>query len=348
MSSTMVLWLAIASSNAGVRPVPDVLLNRPFTTQEARRCGVTDRMLQGPRFRRLHRGVYVASAFAPSHLDLIEAARLAVPDDARLSHVSRLQHLGLTFGPTDKIHFTVARDLHVTPRGVFVHRTEVMPATDEVGVTPAAGFIGYGATSRLLDLARVGDWLLANRHASVDGIRELSVHQPWRPGARAALIASRLLDGRSASFPETDCRIYLLFAGLPVPEVNVPVLDDANSPIADLVLQEYRLCIEHEGRHHFSDPDQVTRDVWRYAVMRDAGYEYVQVHRDILRRPKAYVLLVHRKLVERGYQGPPPRFGRRWDSLFRPVRDFPSMSGGLSTKSKGRDVDNPPPSGWRG
>ena len=41
-----------------------------------------------------------------------------------------------------------------------------------------------------------------------------------------------------------------------------------------------------------------------------------------MRSPRATVRLVHRALVARGYDGPPPEFGEQWDSLFRLVSDL--------------------------
>ena len=40
-----------------------------------------------------------------------------------------------------------------------------------------------------------------------------------------------------------------------------------------------------------------------------------------MRSPKAAVRLVHRALVEQGYDGPPPDFGEWWETLFRPLSD---------------------------
>ena len=98
--------------------------------------------------------------------------------------------------------------------------------------------------------------------------------------------------------------------------MNVPVLDSPDSPIGDLWLPEFRLCIEHEGRHHFTDEGQIRRDTWRYEIMRDHDIAYLQAHRAIMKNPRQYVLWVHQSLVKRGYRGPAPDFGRQWRALF--------------------------------
>ena len=301
---------------------PDTLLHRPFTTSEALHLGISPKTLRGPRFRQLFRGVHVAADTTLTPEVFRSAAELAMPDDARLSHLSRLQAAGVEVGATPPVHFTVARDLHLArkDRRIVLHRTEVMLPVDDVGVTPTAALLQHAANVARLDVIRIGDQLLRSEQTSRLALAELAAAHPWRPGAASIQWCIPWMNGRSASFPETDCRVYLVAAGLPEPLVNVPVLDSPDSPIGDLWLPEFLLCIEHEGRHHFTDPEQIRRDTWRYGLMRDHGIHYLQAHREILRRPRQYVTWVHQALVKRGYRGPAPNFGRRWRALHARAR----------------------------
>jgi hypothetical protein len=299
--------------------IPHQLCSRPFLYADAIDAGVTPAMLRTQRFRKIHRGVYV---LADVELDLagrIAAARLALPPDARLSHISRIQELGLRIGPEAPLHFTVARDHHVVPRGVMLHRTKVIPPADDYCVSPAAAFIAICESMMLVDLITIGDWLLHGGHMSLLELRELARRDRWRPGAAQAHRVSRFLDPASASPQESRMRCYVVFAQLPVPTVNARILDDPNSPIADLWLEEFQLALEFEGGHHFADKSQVKRDIWRYAAMRDADIAYIQVTHEMLRQPKAFAMTVDKVLRSRGYIGPKPIFGELWNSLFRPV-----------------------------
>lgn len=307
-----------------VREFPERLKDGPFTTQEAFDAGVSPRMLRGSRFKRLHRGVYVHAERVLTHADLVRAAQLALPDDARLTHISRIRELGLDWRGDERLHFVVARDHHVVPMNVFLHRTEALPPTDDVGVTPAAAFIAMCATERLIDLIAVGDWLLHRGHMSEAELAELVRAQPWRAGAAQARVVGHHLRRQSASVEESRLRVMFTFAGLPEPELNVPLVDDPNSPIGDMLFRRWRVVVEYEGRHHFRDEEQVQRDIWRYAELRRFGDAYVQVFDKMMASPRAVVLRVHAALVERGYDGPAPTFGRQWESLFRPVRRYPS------------------------
>lgn len=303
-----------------MRTVPASLNGRAFTTSEALRAGVTSDELRGPSFLRLHRGVYVTADHDVSFATRVEAARLALPADAHLSHATRIRVAGLDYGPADPLHFTVGRDLHVTPSGIVLHRTKVMPPVDEVGVTPASAFIGVAATARLIDLIGIGDWLLHRQVMSTLELREIAHAHRWRPGAHQALAVASHLNARAASVPESETRAVVTFAGLPEPEVNVPIFDTPGSPITDLYFRKWRVALEYEGGHHLLDRHQIKRDAWRYAQMRDAGIEYVQIYAEMLAQPRTLATHVHRVLTKRGYEGPPPTFDRRWNRLFAPVR----------------------------
>ena len=73
-----------------------------------------------------------------------------MPARAQLSHVSRAsRHWASTSGRVEPY------PLHRQPAtctstldDVFLHRTEVLPPLDDVGVTPAAAFMQYCATAR--------------------------------------------------------------------------------------------------------------------------------------------------------------------------------------------------------
>ncbi len=305
--------------------VPEVLTRGPFTRAQALEAGLTSRQLQGHHFVRVLPQVWVLRDHVMTEHDRITAADLATPDDARVSHVSRLRHLGLVLGSARPIHFLVPRDLHLTLPGVEVHRTTSMLPTDGVGLTPAAALVTWAATARTLDLVMAGDWLLHRDRMSLEQLGRVIQQHPRRPGAREAAWVSRFLDGRSRSVRESHVRCLFVFAGLPLPEVNVPVTDDPRSPCTDLYYRSLRVAAEFEGGQHFTDPQQIARDIGRYAVMRDLDVSYEQITSPMLDHPRAVVTRFHRRLVSRGYSGPAPDFGPRWRALFEPPHRWVSQ-----------------------
>lgn len=304
------------------KPVPDHLRHRTFSLDEARAAGLSQRMLEHERFREVYPRVYCLRDLEISPDEQIAAARRNLPSDTRSTHVTRLRELGLEHGELEPVHFVVPRDLHLEVKGITLHRTVLMPPNDGAGVCAEAVYVSLATTERMIDLIVIGDWLLGRNLMSVESLRHFVRATPWRPGASEALAVSAHLDGRARSPKESETRAVLVFGGLPAPEVNVEIRDAAGVlvGIGDLVYRRWKLLVEYEGRQHALDVDQFARDIDRYGGFRALGWEYHQVTNERLGRPKVLVLRVHDALVRRGYDGPPPVFGRRWDSLFEPVR----------------------------
>lgn len=304
--------------------LPETLRGRPFSRREALASGMSARQLDGKYLVRLFPRVYVEKSHELSTLDRITAAQLAMPDRAQLSHVSRIQALGLDVGAALPVHFTIAGDLHLDIDDVFLHRTEVLPPLDDVGVTPAAAYVQLCSTATLLDAVRVGDWLIHGRHMSAVEVAELARLHDWRPGARQARHVLPLLDGGARSVQESEVRVRVEAAGLPRPEVNVRLEVDGDLlGIGDLLMRCVMLVLEYEGRQHAESVRQFARDIVRYESFRRNAVEYLQITREMSSRPKVMVQRVYARMVELGYDGPPPVFGPRWDALNRPIAPPP-------------------------
>ena len=115
------------------------------------------------------------------------AATLALPDRAKLTGISRIQQLGLDFGPRTPIRFVIRGDHHLALDGIFLHRTKRLPPYEDNGVTPAAAFIAYCSLARVVDAIKVGDWLLRRGHLTVESVRALALRELWRAGAQEAV-----------------------------------------------------------------------------------------------------------------------------------------------------------------
>lgn len=298
--------------------IPDSLQKGPFSLADARNAGMPVHRLRSRRFREIHRGVWVFTGYEMTHIDRLEAARKAMPDRARLSHISRLQALGEDVGPSTPYHFTVADDLHLAVPNIYLHRTKVMPALDDVGVTPCAAFIGHAAVGTVMSLIQIGDWLLRDEHMTLSELHDLSHGQLWRSGSKQALRIRPLLDGKSGSMPESAVRAMMTFCALPRPRANDVVTTRGQTRWADLWLPEWRIAIEYEGSQHQLDRNQYLRDIVRYNQFRSDGITYVQVTKELLDQPRGLMLHIYDHLVRQGYAGPAPQFGAMWRSLFRP------------------------------
>lgn len=248
---------------------------------------------------------------------MVEAASLALPASARLTGITRIQQLGLDFGPRRPLHFVVEGELHLALAGIFLHRTVALPPLEANQIPPAAAYLAFCVQARTIDAIKVGSWLLAEGQTTKAMILELGAGQPWRDGAAEALWTLEYLNSRSASVKESELLALVTFAGLPAPEVNVcPVPTADTAPIGDLVFRRWGVVVEYEGRQHQLCRGQYVRDIGRYSWMRDHGLVYVQVTHELISTPRLAVGAVYRALVSRGYDGPPPQFDERWRGLF--------------------------------
>ena len=306
-----------------MRQIPTPLMCGPFTRTTALDCGVSKSMLQGRRFVRVHPGVWRHVDHVMTHEDRIEAARLALPSGARTTGHTRLHQLGLDFGPRLPVRYVIQGDHHLALDGIFLHRTRLMPPTDEVGATPAAAFVACCAHLRVIDAIQVGDWLLHRGHMTRQSLLDLVVTQPWRRGIREATWVLGHLDGDSRSLKESETRALISFAGLPRPRCNIPIpVTDTLTILVDLWFEKWRCALEYEGSQHQTDRAQYVADIERYTFMRREGIDYRQVTKEALGAPRNLVRMVHRLLADNGYDGPPPDFGSRWERLFARLRDL--------------------------
>lgn len=329
-----------------MRPIPLPLLQGPFTPATAREHGVGEKMLRGQRFTRVLPGVWRASEHAMTRADEITAAQLALPERARLSHRTRIEHLGYDARARGTLHFTIAGDLHLDLPGIMLHRTAVLPPCDDVGVHPAAAFIQACAEETLIEAVRLGDYLLTGGHMDPLAVTETVAAQPWRPGTRQALSILPLLDGRVRSPRESDTRMWLVAAGLPRPQCNVAVFEGGRRlGEVDLWLPQWRHAIEVEGHQHFDEARQVERDVHRYGGFRAHDISYTQVTGAMSTAPVAVVMQIDTALRSRGYDGPAPVFGDHWQDLWRPIRSRGLRWAGdsASTQTHQTDAHSPPP-----
>lgn len=303
-----------------MRDLSDALLRGPFTRESARTLGVSDRMLQGHRFVRVFPRVWCHRAVELGFEDLVEAALLTLPGHAQVTGITRIQLLGLDFGPREPLHFVVEGELHLDIDGVFLHRTKQLPPCCDTGATAAAAYLAYVARARVLDAVKVGDWLLYQGHMTLTELADLALSALWRDGAQEAVWLLDHLEPRSRSLMESESRAFLVFAGLPRPESN-PGLDVGGVVLSpDLLYRSWGpLALEYEGRHHQEDRSQYVTDIDRYALYRAASIPYRQITSEHLTRPRRFVREVHRELRGLGYDGAEPTFGERWRLVFAPV-----------------------------
>jgi hypothetical protein len=115
---------------------------------------------------------------------------------------------------------------------------------------------------------------------------------------------------------ETRLRLLLVLAGLPEPEVGHAIVDGPG-PVAwpDLSYPAIRVAIEYDGGHHRESARQWSSDKVRGRLVRDLGWDLLEVTADDLaRRPAAIIAWVHERLLRHGHPRTPVRTSDAWTS----------------------------------
>ncbi|MEV0335766.1 DUF559 domain-containing protein [Nocardia sp. NPDC050717] len=112
-----------------------------------------------------------------------------------------------------------------------------------------------------------------------------------------------LVDPGAESPPESLTRLSIVRSGLPAPETQIVVRDEAGDFVArlDMGWRQWRVGVEYDGAHHWTDPAQRTKDIDRSAILADLGWRIIRVSASLLyRRPHIFLDRIHSALAARG------------------------------------------------
>jgi hypothetical protein len=227
--------------------IPQALNGQPFETSDARAVGLSWKVLQGSRFRRVTQGVYVTATSADSPRLRVRGVMLALPADTIATGVTGLQMLGIEVGPELPMTFASTHLRQIRRRDVRVMRFKELPPHRDGIARAEHCWLVAASTLNLLDLVTAGDWLLRRRRSTLVRLHSAVQTYPGRgvvPARRAVMLVRERVD----SPRETWLRLCLVLAGLPMPECNLVIGDD-QGPMGrvDLVYLAYKLIIEYEG-----------------------------------------------------------------------------------------------------
>lgn len=305
------------------RPLPSSL-GRVFSVAAAKDAGVSPRRLRSRDLDRPFRGVRVhfespAADDADAHLRAVLAYAATMPEAQFFSHVTAAVLWGL---PLPQVVLRAAMpDVAVlgpgrTPRGGSVRGHRLVHASTRVcrhprwGVqvlAPASTWATLGAVlPDVRDLVAAGDAVVRTRMfrgdpsalATIDDLAA-SISGGRRIGMERLRLALPLVRERSASRPETWCRLALIDGGLPEPDLNWNlVVGGRVVACLDLAYPRQRVAIEYEGGHHAVDPRQWARDIDRHEALAAAGWVVIRVTKEhLFREAEGVVARVRRALA---------------------------------------------------
>lgn len=306
------------------RPLPDDFQDRPFTVVDAARAGVSPKRLRHRSIHRLGKGIRSAGPTAELPLSIRVRPFIEVNERCAASHLTAAELFVLPRrqrkGSPDM--FYVIRpegEAHLNRPHVIVHRMKLF--SDEVttvkGIpvtTPERTWLDMAEMLSLDELVAMGDSCvriprpdLEDRDmplCSLADLQRMIDRHKGKRGLRKAKDAIKLIRVGSDSPQETFLRLAMVRAGLPEPELNVPIIseDGTRHHEPDLSYRKYRIGIEYEGEHHGEDV-QVVRDIARSERYAALGWTEVRIsQRHMFNDAKPAVTKVRAALVQAGWQ----------------------------------------------
>lgn len=303
-----------------------------FPTAQARSLGVNRNDLTALRVRgeiaQVRLGVWrFASAAGRTNL-AITAALLCWPDGV-ISHRSAAVFHGFPrITVPDEPDVTVTHGEIRRLPGINVHWSRNLPSEDVLRV----GGVGYTTQARTTcDLADASaPW---ETLAMLDGVIAGGAKRSWIHSRAKALANGRggvrlirdATDRRAApefrSWLERSAAHVYRVGGLPDPEWNVPVWDEAGRiGVVDALWREWRVVSEKEGLRFHTGPAQRRKDAERFNRLQDASYRPRRfTWEDIVHRPHDVLERLYRALRGAGADLDPARIPRK---IVLPDRPF--------------------------
>jgi Protein of unknown function (DUF559) len=281
--------------------VPTELTQGPFTLREARQAGLSRDQLQGASWRRIGRGLYVWSGLSDGPYVVLDSVRRRLPSAVFSGRTAGWLH-GLDLSPCDPVEVTLPGGRAVSTRvGLTVRRAAIRP--DEIVVRremPTTCVLrtvtDLGSRPPLVEAVVAVDMALHRRLVELAQLREYVQAHPTWPGIAHLRRVVELAEPASESAMETRLRLLLVLAGLPRPQVQVPLHDERGRFLGrpDLYYPAQRLGLEYDGSTH---RDSLVEDNRRQNRLQDAGFRLLRFTApDIHQTPDAVVALVARQL----------------------------------------------------
>ena len=116
-------------------------------------------------------------------------------------------------------------------------------------------------------------------------------------GIARAHRAIRLASPLAESPLETLLRLLIVLAGLPAPDVQVPVQAGRKTYFADLGYREQKLVLEADGRDHHSERKKVAADMVRHNDMVGAGWRVLRfTWAQVMYQPEVVIAAIRQAL----------------------------------------------------
>ncbi|MFC7448818.1 DUF559 domain-containing protein [Rhodococcus daqingensis] len=280
------------------------IYDAPFRGSSAVAAGaLTDHQLRHG-FTHLYRDVYVARRVEVTAAVWARAAWVYAGPDAVLTGYSAAALHGSKWidasEPAEVIRVGHCRP----PKHLLVHdyRLEPGEATVVDGMrvaTPARAAFDLGRRLPRKEAIVALDALCNATKVKPEAIADIADRHRGARGMTALRAILPDVDGGAESPPETHTRLVIVAAGLPRPETQIVHVGEDGWEWArsDMGWREWRVLVEYDGEHHWTDRRQRAWDIERSARIEALGWTVVRVGAELLYdRPGELVRRVRAKL----------------------------------------------------
>jgi hypothetical protein len=254
-------------------------------------------------YQTVYRGVYVPKGAELSIRDRAIAAWLASGRRGVVAGVaaSALHHTPWvdTRSPIELVGAKCRPQPGLVPRLDRIADDEITRAAGLPATTRVRTAFDLGRRSnRIGALVRL-DAMMWTQRFSIDAVRELADRYPRIRGVRQLRELLPLVDGGAESPRESRIRLWLIDAGMPIPETQIPVVD-GTLPVAylDMGWEEFKVAVEYDGDHHRKDRRQYVKDIARLRMLEELGWIIIRVIAED--RPTEVLARVEAALTSRG------------------------------------------------
>ena len=277
----------------------------PLRGSEALRFGGLTRNDLRTRYRPVFRDVYIGRDVEMTAAVKARAAWLST--GATLCGVSAAAVHGTKWldpkAPAEIVRANPYPQRDMVVRRYLLTDDDVCLAKSMRVTTPARTAFDLGRRLPLEPGVQLLDALMNASLITAADVEAVACRHPGARGLRQLRQTLDLVNGGAESPYESLTRLLLVQHGFPRPQTQIRVYDENGRLFAkiDIGWPEYRVGVDFEGKHHWTDPRQRDWDVERYAKLPELGWIDIRATARILHnRRQDFFDRVGAALISRG------------------------------------------------